>query len=304
MGPRVRILLWVKLTIPFILLVGVVSYTGLWKRFVIQPQVKATTFEEFEATEKELFSHSYPVSKKYQQELKLIRHMGKLPKKDEILLHRSIAQTSFKLEMPPAILWCLFFQESRLNHLSGIGKGRGIYGLGQFSYFGFYEINHQINQYNKSSLASMTSLLGGDFRPIEANQNKMQSPSSYYNIPTAVVSSALYFNNRYSHLKKLLHKHDLNYDPELLWLYAAMAYNKGSRSVLSYWNLIRRVDGEDKLESLLIDKKAFFKSVETPYRFSQALQRIWSKAKAIRYAKELSTHMKNIISCSIERKDS
>jgi len=299
MGKRVRILERIKIFAPITLLVTGILFTGLWKNFIPVMELPQPPAELMEETKRELFSHDYPVAVKYKQELAQMRRSGKLLLDREISLHKSITQTSFRLDIPQPLLWCLFFQESRLNHLSGYKRNKGAYGLGQFSYFGFYEINHQINRFSKDSLPSMIELLGKDVRPISPS-DKLHHPSSYYNIPTAVVSSSLYLNNRYLHLKRLLHNQDLDHDPDLLWLYTAMAYNKGSRSVLAYWNVVRWSRGEDHLNAILNDREVFLESLRKPHLYLRALKRIWPAKKAIRYAKELSTHMKNIVSCSVE----
>jgi hypothetical protein len=123
-----------------------------------------------------------------------------------------------------------------------------------------------------------------------AKKKDLVSPSSYYSIPTAVTSSALYLNNRYRQLTRLLDKREINYNRDILWLFSAMAYNKGTRSVLSLWNSVYRKKGSKDFSLLVNDLQYFKATVEDSSLLTRALKKIWDETKARPYAKELKTH--------------
>lgn len=246
-----------------------------------------------------MFSLHYPVAAKFAEELKHIRSLKKLRPENEGLIQRTVGQTVAQLPMPPALLWCLLFQESRLNHLSGMEEEAGTYGLGQFTYFSFYEINHQLDRFHKAGPGVLSAVLGTDVRPIAAKKSDLYHPSSYYFIPTAVVSSALYLNNRYVHLKRSLEAQNIPYDPELLWLYAAMAYNKGTRSVLAFWNEVQAEKGRLAITQVVSQEDFFFQTLHNPSLYRRSMARIWPPQLAGPFARELSIHMKHIKECSV-----
>lgn len=250
-----------------------------------------------------IFTSTYPASPKFKQELEQLRSNGTLKTEHEVLINRWISASSDALKMPPAILWCLLFQESRLNHLEGIEGNRPSSGIGQFSYYSFYEVNHHLDKFTKDNLHLFIKLLGKDIRPIEAKKGELHNPSSYYFIPTAVTSSATYLNNRYHHLASLLEKKGIPFDPQILWFYAAMAYNKGTRSVLSFWNEARRKGGSDKVEKLVLENDAFMTSVQDPHTLQKTLKQIWSAEESQKYAKELQIHMANLKDCVVAPED-
>lgn len=246
-----------------------------------------------------MFSLAYPVAAKFEEELKHLRALKKLRGENESLIQRTIGKTIAQLHMPPALLWCLLFQESRLDHLSGMEEEAGTYGLGQFSYFSFYEINHQLNRFYKAGPRVLSVVLGADVRPIAAKKGDLYHPSSYYFIPTAVVSSALYLNNRYIHLRRSLEARGIPYDPELLWLYAAMAYNKGTRAVLAFWNEVQAEKGRQAVTKVVSQADFFFQTLHNPSLYRRSMARIWPSQSAGLFARELSIHMKHIKECSV-----
>jgi hypothetical protein len=246
-----------------------------------------------------LFSPDFPASTGVQSELKALRNRGRLLPENDRLIRRTVRLSGDYLDMPPALLWCLLFQESRLDHLVGLESQKGAIGLGQFSYFSFYEINHHLTNYGKDNFHLMRDILGGDIRPVEANVRKLSAVSSYFYIPTAVVSSASFLNNRYLQLKRILERKKLTYDPDMLWLYAAMAYNKGTRSVLSFWNQALQEGGPKEVSKLLRERRALFETLANSRRLTHSLRRIWPAREAASYAKELSIHMKNLGDCAL-----
>lgn len=252
-----------------------------------------------EVHEGTLFTHRYPANDRFIRELSTLREQEKLTPQHEIQIHRSIAQVSLKMEIPRALLWCLFFQESRLNHLLGLQKKRGSYGLGQFGRFAFFELNNQTDNYYPNSSHDLIELLGRDIRPIGAMKSDLDNPSSYFSIPTAVVASAIFLRNRYAHLAKIFEGQGLGYDPELLWLFAAMAYNKGTRGMLSFLNEVKKNLGSEEAARTVRDSDFFFYTIEQTQYPYQAFSRIWPRKSAKRYAEEFKIHSENLRSCAL-----
>ncbi len=252
-------------------------------------------------TTSHLFTQNFPADEKFRQELDLLRMKGRLLPENEIAINQSISSTSDVLKMPPAILWCLLFQESRLNHLEGVQGDQGARGLGQFSHFSFYEVNHHLDRFSHINVDLMNAIFGKDIRPIQPLDPRYKNPSSYFYIPTAVVSSAAFLNNRYLQLKRILERNHVSYNSELLWLYASMAYNKGSRSVIAFWNDSRRRGGKNHLERMVSDPHTLYASVSDVKLLTRSLRKIWSGSNANHFAKELDIHMENLRSCAIER---
>lgn len=246
----------------------------------------------------QLFTPRFPANQSFKDELSLMRATGKLTKSHEKVINRMVINTSGYLHLPPGVLWCLLFQESRLDHLKGLRARNGARGLGQFSYWGFQEINESLDRYDPTNLKTMVAVLGKDVRPVAPLPEQLSHPSSYFSIPTAVVSSAAYLNNRYYQLKRNLEHRGLKYSPDILWLYSAMAYNKGARSILSFWNVVREKRGLRSLENSLLTTKGFTEMVESRPLVEGALKRIWDDDTAVHYADELQVHTRRLQECS------
>lgn len=276
--------------------VAVVVYWSLSSRpFKSKSRAHGSTPEK-----KSIFSDQFPGNNSIGNEITALKTSGRLTEENETLIRRTVSSAANSLEMPPAILWCLLFQESRLNHLSGIEGDVGALGLGQFSHFSFYEINHQLERFDARNKKMFLETLGQDVRPVLPKRNDVYSHSSYYFIPTAVASSASYLNNRYAHLEKLLGQRGLDFDEELLWLYSVMAYNKGTKSVLAIWNTIARKYGVEGLKTALKDTGYFLKLSRNEKLVNTSLRRIWEQTKAKAYSKELLIHIDQISRCALK----
>ena len=269
------------------------AYT-LWHFSVPMPAPRPVPMPERPS----LFAAEYPASGRFREELKNMRATNQLSPVNEALIQEYVTGASKNLKMPSAVLWCLFFQESRLNHLEGINQRGGSRGLGQFGQFSFFEINNQIQRYGADNLSMAYKVLGRDVRPLEPRNFNPEERASYFYIPTAVVSSAAFLNNRYHQLRRNLDRKQIKYDPDLLWLYAAMAYNKGTRSVLSLWSDARRDGGKKRLEKILTEKEEL-KKLANAKVLTRALRRIWSPHTAVPFARELKIHLENMRSCSL-----
>jgi hypothetical protein len=56
------------------------------------------------------------------EELAQLRSSGRLAAEDEAAIDKATNLAMRRLGVPKAVLWCLMFQESRLNHLLGIQR--------------------------------------------------------------------------------------------------------------------------------------------------------------------------------------
>lgn len=288
--------IWLPIGILSTLVVGIVATYRLF------PRDNSFQISSLRTSGETLFNQQFPTNPVVQEEMQNLRRSGRLTEKNEKLIRTTVDASATPLEMPPSVLWCLLFQESRLNHLDGIESNAGALGLGQFSRYSFHEINNQLGKFDSRNIAMLTTTLGQDVRPIHPIKNDVYSNSSYFYIPTAVVASASYLNNRHAHLRKLLAKRGLRYHPELLWLYAVMAYNKGTKSVLVFWNTVQQRYGEEGLKAVLLDPASFLKLSRQEKLLTISLQRIWNKPKAKSYAKELAIHVDKINHCALKEK--
>lgn len=253
--------------------------------------------EKVAATGHVLYADDYPVDENFREELHQLRMQARLTPQNEQVVLEGVRKTGEVMGVPPAVLWCLLFQESRLDPLAGHTEG-GAVGLGQFSKFSFYEVNHHLTKFSNNNLTAFNQLLGQDVRPIAPKLSRDLDISSYYFVPTAVVASAAYLNNRYLHLRSLLDTHHLSYDEELLWMYATLAYNKGTRAVLSFWNTVQKTKGTEGLQRSLLSMEDLSKTVEDTRLIRTAFGRIWPKYQAASYAKEWSIHFRNTSRCA------
>ena len=78
-----------------------------------------------------------------------------------------------------------------------------------------------------------------------------------------------------------------------------MAYNKGGRSVLAFWNDARRRGGKRLVEKLLTDRKSLFGSFRDERQLTHLMKKIWPSFEAKQYAQELKIHMQNMKDCTI-----
>ncbi|NBT58306.1 hypothetical protein EBT16_05935, partial [bacterium] len=190
-----------------------------------------------------IFSAAYPVHPRFLREISQMRSSLTLNSENENLIHVSAHNAEAHLGIPQSLLWCLMFQESRLNHLSGLASGKLSTGLGQFSNSAFFEVNHHLKLYFDSPRTVLNALMGLDIRPLQSNPEEVSAINSYYFIPTGVTATALYLSNRWIQLTRVAQKRNLTYSPDILWAWSAISYNKGTRSVLAIWNQIEAKEG-------------------------------------------------------------
>lgn len=228
-----------------------------------------------------------------------MRSSNKITWENENLIQVSTFNAGKTLGIPQSLLWCLMFQESRLNHLSGLKEGKLSTGLGQFSVSAFFEVNHHLPRYLSSPKSTLSDMLGYDIRPLSANIGDTSAINSYYFIPTAVTATALYLNNRFVQLARIADERNLLYSPDILWVWAALSYNKGGRTVLALWNQVEKRAGGRELERALSSKQSFLSYALNTNLINQALRSIWSQRLLANYSKELITHVENIRDCAL-----
>jgi hypothetical protein len=281
----------------WVLIISTALTGAIW--FALSPKKTPTPTLNETNKKQTLFAAHYPANTKFQTELIQLKNSKTLKEQDELEIHKALISTSEYLDIPQSLFWCLLFQESRLNHLEGIESDKSSLGLGQFSRFSFFEINYQLERYSSESANLLYLLFGHDIRPIAAKKRDLLHPSSYYSIPTAVVASGLYLNNRFKHLTRLLDNRAISYNPEIVWLFSAMAYNKGTRSILNLWNTFYRKKGPEAFSRVLNDYEYFQKfSLDSPL-MTKALTKIWGDPQARAYSKELQIHNNNISACAV-----
>ena len=266
--------------------------------FLTWMRKKPEQIHETPRTTKPIFSETFPAHPRFSREVSSLLTSQTLSSSNERLIHASVIKASQHLDIPTGLLWCLLFQESRFNHLAGINESFVSTGLGQFSFSAFYEINHQLDRYLKSPKQTLVALLGQDVRPIIADSENPTAPHSYYNIQTGVTASALYLNNRKIQLERILQQKHIRYSSDILWVWAALSYNKGTRTTLSLWNQIQKAYGLEGLQDRLTQPELFIQAIGDKGLLFSALKGIWQENKISPFAEELWRHSQSIKECS------
>jgi hypothetical protein len=219
------------------------------------------------------------------------------------------------LGVPRALLWCILFQESRFDSFKNALSPLTAKGLGQFTPGALEEVNYDTDLYDDRSGEVIISELSPKKLPINfdlklpkkkrkhTSEKNIKFPeqkiTSYYRTKTAILASAVYLNNRYAQLRKTLNRQGISYDPLVLWLYAAAAYNKGFRSILLLLTHEYMKTGEKGLTQLLHDAKASYNLLTHSKRLDSSFARVWKKETRDKYVEELVRNMQVITSCSL-----
>lgn len=274
-------------------------FTG-WSEspFLKEPSTVNSSLAKRSEPVKNIFSSFYPVSPRFVKEISEMRTQDKVSFNIENSIHTSILTTAEELEIPPALLWCLIFQESRLNPLSGAQQRRLSKGIGQFSPHAFFEVNHHLYKYMSSPQAVFSSILGLDVRPIKPDLSNTSAIHSYYFIPTGITATALYLHNRWTQLSRVARARDLSFSKDILWGWAALSYNKGGRTIINMWREIEKDKGTPYLQSTLSAPQVFLAEATNLKYIQAAVSTIWPKKKTGPYAQELRIHSENIKECS------
>jgi hypothetical protein len=261
-----------------------------------------------------IFGHAAPQNYNFKKEVDYLESTGQLTKADQKLMNDYVHQAYFTIGVPKSLLWCVLFQESRLDPLKNMNRSKGARGLGQFTRHALKEINKDTNLYDIRTEDVMRSQLGEDvfpisfklgFRPSEdLLDRRNRSPanisvpnSSYFHTKTAVFASAAYLNNRYNQIVKALEKQNIDYDPEVVWLYAAAAYNKGTKTVFNLLSDQRYYGGDSGLSELMKDAKLSYTLLTHAHLLDHSLRDIFTNDTREKYVKELTKNIELVVSC-------
>lgn len=266
-------------------------------------------------------SQSAPVNPEFQQELKFMFATRRLTARQRTLLETEIGLAEERFNVPRSILWCTLFQESRFDSLKNAGRRWGARGIGQFTPHALREINRDTDFYHPGTGALLGdvmrperlpltfNLAQGTFRQKKKSRGRQtasvlvagvsQPRSSYFNMTTAVAASAAYLNNRYIQIKEALDSQQIEYHPEIIWLLASAAYNKGARTVFSLLNHQRKSIGNDGLSEILQSPRLTYKLLSSQQALKAGLRTLWPARKLEHYTEELSRNMDAVFSCAV-----
>jgi hypothetical protein len=261
-----------------------------------------------------LFAQEVPQNSAFKSELQFLETTNRLSKKEIQHIEEQLKKVEDSFGVPKALLWCVLFQESRFDSFKNANSKIPAKGLGQFTPSALEEINSDTNQYDprtrevlnqelKPGKLPLNFKLKPPVRDLASRRRRPLYPpqpsTSYYRTATAVFASASYLNNRFQQLKKALDRQKIPYDPQILWLYAAAAYNKGSRSIFLLLTNEYMSRGESALQELLKSPKATYLLLTHPERLDYSLREVWTKKTRTKYIIELLRNMEVISSCAL-----
>lgn len=256
-----------------------------------------------------------PQSAFFQQELDYLQKHKILLKQERDYLEKQMQLAQDTFGTPKSLLWCVLFQESRFDPLLNANEPEApARGIGQFTPNALVEINSDTDQYDERSSAlfqevlkpkdlPLTFALGFD-SPVSRKVGRWwkvpkRDRTSYFHESTAVLASASYLNNRYWQIRRALDNQKISYDPDLIWIYAAAAYNKGARSIFYILTQQYLLRGQRGVEQLLHHPKLTYVLLTDSETLDQSLRDLWPKKQRERYIEELVRNMKSITSCTL-----
>lgn len=261
-----------------------------------------------------LFTASPPNSLSFQEELQFLKKTGQLKTKERVTIENEIDKASSSFGIPKAVLWCLLFQESRFDSYKNAMERGTARGIGQFLETALREINTDTDHFFPDTSKLLSRAIdplempinfsfnpGRSARNIERRNIRVipeQKKNSYFHITTSINASAAYLNNRYRELEKTLVREGIPYHPDVLWIYAIAAYNKGTRSVNQLLSQQRRRFGEDHLLFLLNNPKSTFDLMTDDRALRKALRGRWTSKKVTVYAEEMKRNVASIKGCA------
>ncbi len=261
-----------------------------------------------------LFKAPVPLGTAFNKEVSFLKKTGQISKGQFNKISTAIDKSTVRFDVPPAILWCLLYQESRFDVFRNATEPNLARGIGQFLQRALDELNEDPDLFAKGTKDRLNEVIKPEPFPIafsiypesalrsiqlgKTTKIPMQSKNSYYRIETGIAASAAYLNNRYRQLASALRKNKIGYHPDLLWLYAVAAYNKGNRAVFAVLNGERTVKGIDGLEDLLTNPTNTYSLLTDTKLLDYRLRPIWGIDKRRRYAKEMSKNFEMIYSCT------
>jgi hypothetical protein len=265
----------------------------------------------------DLFKEGAPQSHNFKSELQYLEFTGRINKSQLQHIEDQLTKVEQKLGVPKALLWCVLFQESRFDPFKNALSKLPAKGLGQFTPSALEEVNTDTDLFDPRTSDILNAQLHPKSLPINfklrmpaSSQEKVkesgrkelfpeQPKTSYFRTTTAIFASASYLNNRYQQLKKALDRQGIKYNSQVLWLYAAAAYNKGSRSIFLVLTNEYLTRGESALKELLNSPKASYDLLTHPEKLDYPLREIWKQKTRTRYVSELLRNMEVISSCAI-----
>lgn len=262
-----------------------------------------------------LMAREAPQSAFFQQELDYLEKHKILLKSERTFLEKQMNVAEETFGTPKSLLWCILFQESRFDLLLNANEPDATArGIGQFTPNALVEINSDTDQYDERTSAIFEKLLKPKHLPLNFElgfespvRRKMgrwwrvpkRDRTSYFHESTAVLASASYLNNRYWQIRHALDTQNISYDPDLMWIYAAAAYNKGARTIFYILTQQFLLRGQRGVEQLLHDSKLTYVLLTDGETLDQSLRDLWPKKQRDRYIEELVRNMKSITSCTL-----
>ncbi len=260
-----------------------------------------------------IFAHPAPQNYSFKKELDYLASTGQLPETELKTLNEYVHQAHTRVGVPESLLWCILFQESRMDHLKNLTYKKGPRGLGQFTRHAIKEINKDTNLFDIRTEDVFREELGSNvlpisfklgFKPTEEMEDRRNRntptelpTSSYFHAKTAVFASAAYLNNRYNQIVRAIEKQGLEYDHEVIWLYAAAAYNKGTKTVFNLLSNQRYYGGDQGVSELLKDAKLSYTLLTHANLIDHSLRELWASETREKYVKELTKNIELVVSC-------
>jgi hypothetical protein len=264
----------------------------------------AQTKEVSETSAPRLFAEEIPQSPEFQKDLEFLQRTKRLKIDDRTKIESDIADLEAKLGVPHQLMWCLLFQESRFDPLKNSEADHGARGLGQFTPTALEEINRDTNHFDLRVGPLIQTVLDPDGLPLsflleETPKLNSVPRTSYYRSSTAVYATGVYLNNRYQQIKKALDKKKIAYDPQILWLFAAAAYNKGARTILVLLTQQLSYGGDAGLGELLTHPKLSYSLLTREDLLEYSLRELWNPKIREKYVAELAQNMEQVINCAV-----
>ncbi|HTL11289.1 MAG TPA: hypothetical protein VL588_02295, partial [Bdellovibrionota bacterium] len=240
--------------------------------------------EDFPPSDASLFTADPPADPAYREEVEYMRRVSGFSQERAARVIEKVRAASQALSLPPAVLWCVLFQESRLDHLKNAFNTQNAKGIGQFTSAALGEINTDTDLYDPRTTDYLTQQVGAHPLPLgftlkDGRGAEPEAPrSSYYRLETGVASTAVYLNNRYQHLVRTLVKRELKYDPQVIWLLAAAAYNKGPRSMNVFLYRAHEFKGARWVHHILHDPLALVAGLSDRRMLNRVYFYFWEKS--------------------------
>jgi len=267
------------------------------------------------APDPELFRVKPPLSEKFQRELEFLNSTRQLSSEELTHIENAVKGSSKRYQVPYTLLWCLLFQESRFDVFRNASQTNGARGIGQFTRAALKELNLDADKFVPGTRALLKKTIHPYVMPLsftivpkpdpkleerKGRKTESQPHSSYFHVDTAIGASAAYLGNRYHQLKRTLDRKGWKYDPEVLWMFASAAYNKGSRTVYVLLTQQREFGGDQAVNELLTNPHFAFSALTRKELLELSLTTLWDDPeRRSRYITELIANMKAIHSCAI-----